>query len=450
MALFFGFGFVAIVVATMAAGTAYWRALPFVAGFLFLPVATVGIMGLPDIDKALVVGVAAIVGSLVAPGIRPRMGRPGVSDLGAVLLCGSAFAASVSNGLGSWDGMASMLEVILVIGIPYVLGRLFFGTERGLRALLWATITGLVLYLPLIWFEMRFSPQLHRIAYGYHQHSFAQTKRFGGFRPVVFMQHGLAVSLWIAMGLLVAVQVRWFAPRGSLYRRVGPVLAVVVAVTLILSRSAGAVLVGAALSSCLVIFRPGLARRFLGLGALACGLYIGSRLVGANPLSAVASSLSDFVPDRAQSLQYRLDAEVLFVDHALARPMFGWGGYGRNRPPGSTYATDSFWVITLGKQGVVGLAGWTVLLSGGAVTLALSRTWWSRAGASDRRAAVVAAAICFGFMLDSLLNAMPNPLAFAITGSLSGVLSSGGGRRQASAVAADDPDLTESSSSVAT
>ena len=48
------------------------------------------------------------------------------------------------------------------------------------------------------------SPQLHRLLYGYHQHSFIQQVRDSGFRPMVFMQHGLMVATFMATGTLVA------------------------------------------------------------------------------------------------------------------------------------------------------------------------------------------------------------------------------------------------------
>lgn len=52
-------------------------------------------------------------------------------------------------------------------------------------------------------YEVRLSPQLHRIFYGYFPHSFAQQVRGGGFRPVVFLQHGLWVAFFAMMMTVV-------------------------------------------------------------------------------------------------------------------------------------------------------------------------------------------------------------------------------------------------------
>jgi hypothetical protein len=49
---------------------------------------------------------------------------------------------------------------------------------------------------------------LHTWVYGYFPHSFAQQLRYGGYRPVVFMGHGLLVALFAAIALISAV-VMW-------------------------------------------------------------------------------------------------------------------------------------------------------------------------------------------------------------------------------------------------
>lgn len=54
-------------------------------------------------------------------------------------------------------------------------------------------IAGLIYTVPML-YEIRMSPQLHTIFYGYFPHSFGQQARGGGFRPVVFMGHGLLVG----------------------------------------------------------------------------------------------------------------------------------------------------------------------------------------------------------------------------------------------------------------
>src|SRR5262249_43950125 len=65
-------------------------------------------------------------------------------------------------------------------------------------------IAGLIYCTPLL-FEVRFSPQLHYWIYGYYPTEFAQTMREGGFRPMVFMGHGLLAAFFIMTSFLAAI-----------------------------------------------------------------------------------------------------------------------------------------------------------------------------------------------------------------------------------------------------
>jgi hypothetical protein len=64
-------------------------------------------------------------------------------------------------------------------------------------------------------------------------------------------------------------------------------------------------------------------------------------------------------------LQFRLDNDIRLVDKALQRPIFAWGGWGRNRiynEKGKDISTtDSMWTITLGTKGLLGLAAQTAI-----------------------------------------------------------------------------------------
>ena len=61
--------------------------------------------------------------------------------------------------------------------------------------------TGLCATVP---WEVRMSPQLHSSMYGFRPFRFDQAYRWGGYRPSVFMQHGIALGLFMASCTLVA------------------------------------------------------------------------------------------------------------------------------------------------------------------------------------------------------------------------------------------------------
>ena len=64
--------------------------------------------------------------------------------------------------------------------------------------------------MPLCLYEIRMSPQLHYLVYGFYPSFFGMSVRFGGYRPTVFLQHGLAVGMWMTSASLVGVWL-WYS-----------------------------------------------------------------------------------------------------------------------------------------------------------------------------------------------------------------------------------------------
>src|SRR5205823_15018650 len=131
--------------------------------------------------------------------------RPRWIDLPMILWCTSVFVSSHNNGLGIYDGCSEAVRQIIIWGLPYVIGRVYFSDLEGIRELAVGIFIGGLIYVPLCWFEVRMSPQLHVWVYGFRQHSFYQNMRDGGYRPMVFMQHGLMVAMWMSMTALIGL-----------------------------------------------------------------------------------------------------------------------------------------------------------------------------------------------------------------------------------------------------
>ena len=74
-----------------------------------------------------------------------------------------------------------------------------------------------------------------------------------------------------------------------------------------------------------------------------------------NRAEEVVSIISVIDADRAASLQGRIEADERLRDHALSRPVFGWGGWNRFREGIGPTLPDSLWAITLGQRGFFGL-----------------------------------------------------------------------------------------------
>lgn len=396
--------------------------LAYLAGWLFLPVAEYDLPGFPDWDKVAATNVGVFLGMLLFDRRRARGPSLAWIDLPMLLWCVSPFATSIANGLGVYDGAAQSLRQGVTWGLPYLVGRRYFSSSEGLRELaLWCFVGGL-LYVPLCLFEVRMSPQLHHWIYGFHQHDFSQTRRGDGFRPTVFMQHGLMVGMWMSMTALVGLLL-W---RQGGKVRIGPLpmgLAVAaLAGTAVLCKSLGALLLlGVGAATAFVIARTRSALPLAALLAIPL-LYVPLRASGwwsGRTAVELASSLS---PERADSLLYRIESEDLLVEHALRRPLFGWGGFGRNlvmrdEAAGIVAIVDGLWVLVIGQRGIFGLLCLALALY--LPLLAFARRvpprWWGRAEVVPASALALVLAL---FLVDSLFNAMINPIYVLVAGGL--------------------------------
>ena len=106
-------------------------------------------------------------------------------------------------GLRPYDAFSMALSAGVML-LPFVLGRRYLATPEAQVTLLKALVAAGLVYSLLILIEVRLSPQLNKWVYGYYSHSFAQHIRAGGFRPMVFVQHGLRVGIFMSACVLAA------------------------------------------------------------------------------------------------------------------------------------------------------------------------------------------------------------------------------------------------------
>ena len=93
------------------------------------------------------------------------------------------------------EGLSTMIQQGLLIA-PFLMARNFLRNPGDQRDILRALFIGGMVYSVLMLVEIRLSPQLNIWVYGFFQHNFDQMIRFGGFRPIVFLYHGLWVSFF--------------------------------------------------------------------------------------------------------------------------------------------------------------------------------------------------------------------------------------------------------------
>lgn len=372
-------------------------------------------------SKAMFVPAIVLLASLVLDGGRWMRFRLRLLDLPIAVLCAAPFATALHNGLGLYEAAAASFEASTVWGAPYLLGRAYLGGLRSSKDLAVAFVGAAIVYVPFCLWEIRMSPQLQYALYGFRSENFSTIVRFGGFRPTVFMQAGLAVALFMALGTLVAY---WLWRTGAVRHLAGvPLgwLTLLLAATTILCKSTGALLLLAAGIALLEV-----ARRLRGAAlvlavAAVPALYCAARISGWGAEAVVALARAHIDEHRAASLQFRVHNERLLLERAMVRPWLGWGRFGRalvrDENGNSLAITDSLWILVLGIGGLVALlALWAVLAL---PPVLLARTFPLRSWAHPRVAPPAALAVALLlWTIDDLLNAMVTPIYPAIAGAL--------------------------------
>ena len=396
----------------------------FVLGWLFLPFL---FFQTPFIawGKQSAVSISALAGVLLLDSGSLASFRLRPIDIPMICWLICLVPATLSNSFNPYSAFVDSLGYVIVWGIPYFLGRIYFGTPAGLRGLaVWIFIAGL-LYVPFCLYEIKMSPVLSADIYGFAQHIFDQTLRYGGYRPMVFMQHGLAVGMMMAAASLAGVWLMW---TGSLRRLCGlPIiipLAILLATTVLVKSAGALVLLAVGIAIC---FLSRYLRTWIIVTALAAApvTYMLARGVGHWSGNNVVNVVARFSGDRAASLQFRLDCEGLLIQRAGIHPAFGWGLNGNfmvtDADGNPISVPDGYWVIVLGTSGLFGLISfYTALLVPSALLAWRIKPWmWS---------APMAGAAVFAVLLplhgiDNLFNAMFNPLFVLGLGGLSGVAS---------------------------
>jgi hypothetical protein len=274
---------------------------------------------------------------------------------------------------------------------------------------------GTAVYLPLCWYEIRMSPQLHYMIYGFQQHVFAQTRRFGGWRPMVFLQHGIALGMWMCATAITCYALWSLRAKFAMFRLGLGFWLLAFAVSLVACKSMGAIVlfvVGVALFVSARWFRSTSPIVVL---ALMAPMFLLARIaLGWSPefLIELATDVSE---DRASSLQVRIAADTALLERALEQPLFGWGRWDRFR--GDVKFTDSLWGIAVGQHGLIGLTS----LFGALALAPLAALRAMRASRQTKAPYPELLALCVSiglYALDCLVNAHLCSVFFAGLGVL--------------------------------
>ena len=405
-------------------------------GSLFLPERTeFDVPGLPPMNKRTLVHLAILIGLAVQrPGLLrhvvPRRPVEYLPWLSLLLLLGGAVGTAATNGdatpfssaLGSRDAISIIVGDLLRYAIPFAVGWCLFRSSSDLRALL-VTIVGFGLaYSLLTFWEGRMSPQLHLEIYGFHQDEVFHVARWGGFRPAVFMNNGLAVGLYMAVaftaaGALLRARISVFnlSPLATL-----PYLGA----ALVFCKSTAAIIYGMGLVPATILLRA----RVMSLLAVCMALLVISyplaRWTGVFPTEALTELSFQVNEDRGDSLQFRFENEDILLGRALERPAFGWGIKDRSavydHSTGEKESTvDGYWILLFGGKGLV---GWVCVFA--ILLLPIFRAWPAIPRISSRETQLLLASLSLivaTFAIDMLPNGFFTNQSFFLSGSLFGL-----------------------------
>jgi len=319
-----------------------------------------------------------------------------------------------------WRDLGSVTINQLIVLLPFFLGRAYLSSDHGFRELLIALVIGAVIYSIPSLIEIRFSPQINIWIYGFFQHDFEQMIRGDGFRPIVFLQHGLWVAFYMATAAMAAAALA----RSSVaqdHKMKWAFALVWVFMILILCKSLASQIYGLCFVPIILFLSPKWQLRIAVFLVLVGVTYPMLRNLNMVPMDAILAQAQEINPARAHSLNYRLQNEEILMDRAHEKPWFGWGGWGRNlirdtRSGEILTIPDGRWIIVFGTFGWIGY-----IAEMGLLALPVWLLWRRARGTAAPSPEVSAIAlIVAATMMDMLLNATLTTYTWMCVGAILG------------------------------
>lgn len=323
-------------------------------------------------------------------------------------------------GLRLREAVALMVQQSVLVA-PFLLARAFLKSEQDQRDIILALfLGGLVYSLPML-IEVRLSPQINIWVYGFFQHNFEQMVRGDGFRPIVFLYHGLWVAFFAMTSLVAAVALARAEPRKmKVYYALAALYLIAV---LILCKSLGSLLYAMAAVPLVLVTSRRILMHVAVLLAIVALAYPLLKSVNAVPQQELLQIATEISPERSNSLYVRFTNEDILVERAAAKPIFGWGIWGRNHIlDGSSgrilTIADGRWII------VIGVFGWLGFLAEfGLLTLPIFLMWKKAMGGDPEATSPYVAPLALLLAINSfdlIPNATITPLTWLFAGALMG------------------------------
>jgi hypothetical protein len=342
-----------------------WAVLPsaaFAPTNALFPYWIVGIC-LPSIHfvtKASITAITCLAGVLLTDRRIFQQFKLSYWDLPMLAWCCVPLLSALANGQGFVSTLRSGLYQILVWGVPYIFGRLYFTDTRSLTLAAKAFVIAGLAYVPICLLEIFTGPQVYAHLYGYQPYRWVGAQRYVGFRPIGFLEDGNQLGIWMAISALIAICLwKWQLVDRLMRVPIAWVAGILFAITL-LCQSGGSIV----LLLCLlpfVLFNKSYLPRVLTV-ILLLGIFTAMAIRLANVVSlrtlvnqnGAAHSAAEFLKRiHRGSFGWRLSQDEKNVNKALETPLLGTGEWDWWKP--STSRPWSLWLLAFGMYGMVGL-----------------------------------------------------------------------------------------------
>ncbi|MEM6487848.1 MAG: hypothetical protein AAF677_06175 [Pseudomonadota bacterium] len=427
--------------------------LVVIGGYLFLPIRpSIELPALPDINKhtlPLILGLLFCYAAARGKGWTPEKEHDWGqntwlprSQLGRTCLVLLLLAVPIGTYLTNRDylplpddrralgyaDMGTMFYKGAMIALAVLLGRRFLSDPPGQRTLLMTlALLGLLYCVPVL-MEARLAPQTNIWVYGFNNVNWASIRRYGGFRPQVFLESGLDLAAFMATAFVAAIAcVRHIRDtRRSLWLL--SVMALFVGLVLMLSLGALALGLGLGLA---MFFLSRRAAMWLVAGiSVFVLLYPMARVHNVVPTQTMVAAAELVHARRADSLEFRFRQEDLIMTKAKRRPVFGWGIWSRGKTfdpvRGREVIVDSYFILIWSQ---FGWAGYIAIF--GLLTFPIIMIAWRREAVDPDFVTVGLAMVACVMMLDQLINASSSNITWLLCGSLLGRAERGLAKAQA-------------------
>lgn len=410
--------------------------LTILAGFLLLPEKiSFDLPVLPPVNKNSIAAMAAaLLAATVAakardtfPVLSGWIPRSFALNVLLAMLVGGEFITVLMNSdtliygpkvlpaMRTYDAFSALMFAVMFI-LPVLLARKFLASPQTHVMILKALVIAALGYSLFILFELRMSPQMHNIVYGYFPHVFGQHAKGGGWRPVVFLSHGLILGMFLSFAVLSAVglmkldksrRAMWFGAAVWLF------------LMLALSKNLGAFVISVMIIGVILLGTQRLQFLFAIAITLVFLLYPAVRNTQLIPIDTIVTLAEKVSPERAHSLEYRLRNEDALLAKSQERPAFGWGGWGRSRiydeQGRDTSVTDGGWIIIKGTSGWVGYVA-----TFGIIALPIFILAFRRRRLNIGPETTILVLLLVGNLIDNIPNASLTPLTWLLAGALWG------------------------------